>query len=276
MDKELYTDPGISNAELINRDTFERLKARKKHKRVFRTISYILISLVLGLIFVAICMAVFLKIEAIEVKGNIRYTREEIVQASGISVGQNLYAIDKKAARAYITADHPYINEVVIRRNLPSTLVFNVSEEKSKYYTEICGEYFVLSESLRVLERRDSIPTVQEGEDPLVLLLLSEVKSAVVGEELEFTKDVTFEYINDFMQNLNNNTMTKDLTEIDMSEKYNIYVNYKGRFRIYIGDNTETEMKLKFAKLMIDTFDENKRGQIDAHDITVGSVILEN
>lgn len=274
MDKDLYNDPEISNAELVNRDTLERLKAKKRHKKVFRTINYILLAIILCFIFVVICMALFLKIESIEVKGNDRYTKDQIIGASGISVGQNLYAINKNTAREYITTEYPYIHEVVIRRNLPSTLVFRVKEEEPRYYTEISGEYFVLSETMRVLERTTEMPSTEEA--PLVHILLSELKSAVVGEQLEFEKELTFEYINNFMQSVNGHDVASELTEIDLSKKYNIYVTYQGRFRIYLGDSSETEMKLKFAKLMIDTFEEHQSGSVDAHDITVGSVILNN
>ncbi len=272
MDKELYNDPEISNAELVNRDTFERLMAKKRHKRVFRTISYILLAIVLCFIFVVICMALFLKIEKIEVSGNNRYTEEQIIEASGITVGQNLYAINKKTARAYITKEYPYINEVVIRRHLPSTLNFKINEEEARYYTEICGEYFVLSKTLRVLERTDKCP--ENEENKLVYLLMSDLKSAVVGKTIEFEKESAFEYINNFIQSINMYEFSDKLTEIDLSKKYNIYVNYEDRFRIYLGDSTETAMKLKFAKLMIDTFEEHQGGTVDAHDITVGSVIL--
>ena len=274
MDKELYNDPEISNAELINRDTYERLLAKKKHKKVFRTFGYILLSIVLCFIFIAVCMAIFLKIESIEVKGINRYTKEQIVEASGISVGQNLYAINKKTSISHITTEYPYINSVVIRRNLPSKLVFRITEEEPIYYTEICGEYFVLSETLRVLERRKDMPSTED--EPLVKLILSEVKSAVVGETIVFDKEITFEYIDGFMQAVCSHETADDLTEIDLSRKYNIYVRYQDRFEIYLGDSSETDMKLKFAKLMIDTFDPDQRGSVDAHDITVGSVILEN
>jgi cell division protein FtsQ len=219
-------------------------------------------------------MAVFLKIEKIEVKGNGIYTKEQIIDASGISIGDNLYAINKKTARSFITTEYPYIKEVVIRRNLPTTLVFKITEEQPVYYTEICGEYFVLSKSLRILERTYEKPSNEEN--PLVLLLLADVKRAVVGETLEFEKELTFEYINNFMQSVNEHEIADKLTEIDISNKYNIYVSYQGRFRIYLGDSTETDMKLKFAELMINTFEQDKRGTVDAHDITVGSVILDN
>ena len=63
---------------------------------------------------------------------------------------------------------------------------------------------------------------------------------------------------------------------LSISSKYNIYVTYQDRFRIYLGDNSETEMKLTFAKLMINEFKPEQSGTVDAHDITVGSVILDN
>ena len=51
MDKKLYNNKEISNAELVNRDTFERLMAKKRHKKVFRSISYVLLSIVLCFVF---------------------------------------------------------------------------------------------------------------------------------------------------------------------------------------------------------------------------------
>lgn len=274
MDRELYNDPEISNAELINRDTFERLMAKKKHKKIFRRINYILLSIVLCFIFVVTCMALFLKIENIEVYGNNRYKMEQIIESSGITVGQNLYAINKKTARSAIMTDYPYIDSVTIRRKLPATLTFRVTEELPKYYTEICGEYFILSDTLRVLERCDEL--VMDEEQPLVKLLMSDINSAVVGEQITFDKVLTFEYLLDFIQALKGHDVTKHITEIDLSRKYNIYVMYQDRFEIYLGDSTDMDMKLTFAKLMIDTFEPEQAGSVDAHDITVGSVILDN
>ena len=276
MDNYSYNGADISNAELVNRDTLDRLMAKKKHKKIFRRIGYVLLSLILCLIFGVICMALFLKIESMEVSGNKRYTAEQIVSVSGIEVGQNLYAINKKAAKGFITEEYPYINDVTIRRELPSTLTFKVEEDIPRYYTEICGEYFVLSESLRVLERTFDIPQSGDEEIKLIPLLMSEVQTAVVGDELVFEKELVFEYISNFIQALTSHEMAPEITSIDMTQRYNIYVTYQDRFRIYMGDNTETAMKLTFAGLMIETFPQDKSGQVDAHDITVGSVILDN
>lgn len=276
MDRDLYTEEELSNAELVNRDTLERLKAKKKHRKLFRTISYILLSIVMCLIFIVICMAVFLKIENIEVKGNDRYTPDEIIESSGITTGQNLYAINKNEAKENIYLEYPYISEVVIRRELPSTLHFKVYEEQPKYYTEICGEYFLLSDSLRVLEKTEEIPLSEDEERKLIPLYLSEIRAAIVGEKLEFEKELVYEYISTFITAVSFHETANDLTSIDMRERYNIYVEYQNRFSIYMGDYTETDMKLTFAKLMIESFPPEQSGSVDAHDITVGSVILDN
>ena len=274
MDKDLYNNPEISNAELVNRDTFERLLAKKRRKKIIRRINYILLSIVMCFVFVIVCMALFLKIEKIEVKGNDRYDKDKIIEASGISVGQNLYAIDKKKARELIQTEYPYINNVVIRRTLPSTLTFTVTEEEPTYYTEICGEYFILSSSLRVLGKTDVMPKT-DNDKRLVKLKLADVKSVILGETVEFDKELSFDYISTFIAEITEHKISEHLTEIDISKKYNIYVEYQGRFRIYMGDNTETEMKLTFAMLMIDKFEPEQSGEVDVHDITVGSVILD-
>ena len=132
-----------------------------------------------------------------------------------------------------------------------------------------------MSSTLRVLEKTDADPNLNR-EDKLVLLLLSDVKSAIVGQEIEFTKQLAFDYIGTFIKNVTEHEIASELTEIDISSKYNIYLTYQDRFRIYLGDNSETEMKLTFAKLMINEFKPEQSGTVDAHDITVGSVILDN
>lgn len=274
MDKDLYNNPDISNAELVNRDTFERLLAKKRRKKIIRRINYILLSVVMCFVFIAVCMALFLKIEKIEVKGNERYDKEKIIEASGIRVGQNLYAINKKKAHELIQTEYPYINNVVIRRTLPSTLTFTVTEEAPMYYTEICGEYFILSSTLRVLGKTDVMPTT-DGEQRLIKIKLADVKSVILGESIEFDKELSFDYISSFIAEITEHKIAEHLTEIDISKKYNIYVEYQDRFRIYMGDNTETEMKLTFAMLMIDKFEPEQSGEVDVHDITVGSVILD-
>ncbi len=71
---------------------------------------------------------VFFQVETVEVFGNSRYSREEIVEAAGIQVGDNLYHMNKYKVAEQLRQTLPYIGEVSIDRRLPSTIVITVSE----------------------------------------------------------------------------------------------------------------------------------------------------
>lgn len=71
---------------------------------------------------------VFFRVETVEVTGNQRYTREEIVEASGIQTGDNLYALNKVRIDRRIRTRLPYVGELSINRSLPSTIRIAVTE----------------------------------------------------------------------------------------------------------------------------------------------------
>lgn len=86
------------------------------------------------LIFVAICgaiavaLALFFKVDTITVTGNSRYTANQIIEASGIETGDNMFFLNKYHASERITAALPYVETVRISRQLPDTLVVTVTE----------------------------------------------------------------------------------------------------------------------------------------------------
>ncbi len=71
---------------------------------------------------------VFFRVEHIIVDGNARYTQEEVVAASGIQLGDNLYGLNKLKIDSGIRAALPYIGDLTIRRALPSTIVITITE----------------------------------------------------------------------------------------------------------------------------------------------------
>ena len=71
---------------------------------------------------------VFFRVETVMVTGSQRYTQEEIIAASGIQVGDNLYALNKVRIDRNIRTQLPYVGELSINRALPSTIVITVVE----------------------------------------------------------------------------------------------------------------------------------------------------
>lgn len=79
---------------------------------------------------VAITMGatVFFQVEEIAVAGNSRYTQEEIIQATGIQIGDNLFRMNKYEIYQQVYEQLPYIETILIRRGLPSTILVTVTE----------------------------------------------------------------------------------------------------------------------------------------------------
>lgn len=71
---------------------------------------------------------VFFQVETIAVTGNSRYTQGEIIDASGVQVGDNLFRMNKKQISQEILHQLPYVESVTILRGLPSTITFQVTE----------------------------------------------------------------------------------------------------------------------------------------------------
>lgn len=101
----------------------KRKRRRSRFGVLFKLLC--LVALVAALTFGA---TVFFQVEAIAVTGNNRYTQEEIIAASGVQVGDNLFRMSKKQISEQILHQLPYVESVSILRGLPSTITFQVTE----------------------------------------------------------------------------------------------------------------------------------------------------
>ena len=71
---------------------------------------------------------VFFQVETVVVSGNSRYTQEEVIQATGIQTGENLFGMNKYQVARQVLQALPYVEQVMIRRTLPSTIVITLTE----------------------------------------------------------------------------------------------------------------------------------------------------
>ena len=103
-------------------------KHQRKTRRVRFTWLYGVISALLILAAVVGGCIVFFRVDTINVQGNSRYTQEEIVAASGIEQGDNMFLINKFQVIDQMISQLTYLDDVTIRRGLPSTLNVTVTE----------------------------------------------------------------------------------------------------------------------------------------------------
>lgn len=241
--------------------------ARREHlRRIRRIIITVAVSLALCVIFAATCVALFFKVGAVSVSGCNLYDDWRVRDASGITTGINLYKIDKAAVAERIIMRLPYVRSVTIRRSLPSTVSITVVEDTPLYYCEVGGEYYLLSSSLRVLERTDDPESLRTRFPAIIRLVTLDISRAVVGEPVAFYDSDYFDYALDMLAVFSDCALADKLTTINFNDKYDIYLVYDGRFRIEIGSVDSLTLKMTMAAEVLSSMSDSYRGLLNVEN----------
>ena len=112
---------------------------------------------------------VFFRVEAVTVSGNQRYTREEIIAASGIELGDNLYSLNKIRIDQNIRATLPYIGDLTINRSLPSTIVITVTEWEAVAQVAVPDPERVSALQQERLEEDPKAEPIQTAREPWLI-----------------------------------------------------------------------------------------------------------
>lgn len=116
---------------------------------------YKLLSVLLIVAAILTGCVVFFRVDEVLVVGQSRYTQEEIVAASGVEQGDNLFLINKLELVERVLARLPYVDELTISRKLPDTLVLSVTECVPVAVIQANGAYWLMDAKCKLLEQGD-------------------------------------------------------------------------------------------------------------------------
>ena len=148
----------------------QRINERKRYyarrRRSFRSRFYIItwIIIMLAVAFIFSISGLF-TVDSIEVKGNSRFTTEEIINMGHASPGKNIiYDLDNASIEEYLKGN-PYIKNAKVSRKLPSTMVIKVSERSERMAFKYDDDYLVMDGDGLLLRKSRTEPmvTIIEG-----------------------------------------------------------------------------------------------------------------
>ncbi len=224
------------NERIINRTTQRRKRNRRK-KLIVRA-SFGAIFLLVG---VVIVLTMFFNIKEITITGDTIYASDEIINASEVSVGDNLIFVSKKKINNKVTETLPYVGSVKVKRHLPTGLELVVTKTDATFAVTQDGYFTLLNEKGKVLEAN----TEFIGEN-ITLLNLGNIISANVGQDIELeSKDLLDKLIE--VQTACNESGLKDISSIDLSDIYNIKLVYQGRITLELGETNKSNLVKKLA-----------------------------
>ena len=201
---------------------------------------YIPIGVLLIILLTILGTSGFLRIMEIEVDGAVMYSDDEIIGASGISMGNHLFFIDSSAAASRIEQVLPFINGVTVTRVPPGAVRIEVSESTALAFVVSASEALIIDSSGRVLGRAGATP------DDLIAIKGFTTGEIIEGSRLkavqggEYQLDIMLDILGAFEKE----GMEKLVTYLDVTYITQIEFDYKIRYTVVLGGASNLKQKL--------------------------------
>ena len=227
------------------------------------TVVAIVVALVLA-------MAVFFRVEHIQVAGMEQYTAWDISQASGIQQGDSLFSLGMPGAAARVQK-LPYVKDVRIGIKLPNTVVIHVTEVRVTYAVKAENDdWWLVDSDGKVIEKIPAEPQVAVTKILGVRVLAP--KAGQSAEALETampevdaegnTIPVTVTAAHQLKvalgiaKDLEANGIIGQAASIDVNDLGDIQVWYGQQYQIKLGNENQLSYKISLAKGAIDTLNQ--------------------
>lgn len=235
----------------VVKTSVKRKQNSKRQRRRRRNMSmYILLVLILvvGIGF-ALSMTMFFNIKTIRVTGETAYTDQEVFAASGIQVGDNLMRLDTVSVSNSVLSKLLLAEDVYVKKHFPSTVEIMVKPCVPTACVAYEGGYLIVSAKGKILEK------TSEPQEGLLIFTGYNPEFVEPGQMLTSAEDQKNSIYTTFL----GNAYGADLTEVDMTDQYDIVVYYGDRIRFEIGNANEITYKLQLAATAIPRLNESKK-----------------
>ena len=226
---------------------------------------YTPVAALLVLFIVIFGVSVFFRVATIEVSGSSRYTSDEIIAASGIEAGDNLFLIDRDAAALRIKSAMPYIADIRIDPAIPDKAVIIVTESAAFAAIGTSGDYWKVDAAGRILERSDFLGT--SG-----LIRVTGVTLAAPKEGAKLAVDSAFDtqlgFLLDVFSAIDKAGIGGDVSELDISNISAITFIYKGNITVKLGGGDNAEHKISKLLATITELAELEAGASGTIDVS--------
>ncbi len=190
---------------------------------------------------------VFFKVENYEISGNERYTDAEILGAAGLGDNENLYNIDLSATEQKIKKKLIYIDSVSVSRELPGTIVIEITEAEEFACCQYEGNrYAVISRSGRYLSTEQAEPN-----EELLQIYGLDLIDVSLGDEFTSSDENKKTIIMNLLDVIED-TCPGMIDYIDITDRTDIIMSYdNGRIEIDFGSSLDYEYKMRYLITII-------------------------
>lgn len=222
---------------------------------------YKLLSVLVICAAVVMALTLFFRVDTIEVTGTERYTEKDVIEASGIQLGDNLFLLNKYEAARSIAEQLPYIDieDIRIRRELPDTLLIDVAECGTPLAVIQNGSAWLLSPKGKIVEQ---LPASQAGDYAVIdgCELLAPSMGTDIALSTEFANQQTS--LLALLAALDAAGLTDRVDAIHLDDLSRLTMDYAGRFSVEMEYNADYDRMLQILEAGISKLESNQTGSI--------------
>ena len=228
----------------------------KRNKRVRKMITCVmLIAIVIGGGAFALTSPIF-NIKEIQVLDNEQVSKETIESLSGLHEGENIFRFLKINVEQAIKKE-AYIEDVEIKRKLPTTVEIKVKERKSSFSIAFLNSYAVINNQGYILEM-----TEQNKGLPIIKGINTDEGQISAGNRLNNEDLSKLETAIKIVNTFKDNNLDGQITSIDLTNESECKVEMEQEQKmIYLGDKTNLSNKIIYVQAIINET-KNKKGEI--------------
>ena len=206
-------------------------------------------------------VAIFFRVNHVQVQGNRIYSEEQVTKVSGVETGDNLLMVNKPAIVGSIYANLPYVQTVSVGRVLPDTVVIKIQEsEIAGIVRSDTGSSWYLNTQGRVLG------SSVEGFDGQVVELTGFTVTAPAAGENAVASIGMEDSLAAALQTLSQMEGTGLIgmvSTIDTEKSFDIRVYCSDQYEVQLGGDDQLEYKIWCLQAVLEELSEYHRGIID-------------
>ena len=208
------------------------------------------------------------------------YTSDQILQALGVQLEENIFSFDPAAKQAALEKQFPLLESIQVVREYPNTVVVKVTEAVPAYAMQTKSGWLTLSDNFKILACDSAQPTglktlyggepvsVQPGDQlgfelPQTADSAASDASGASSEAQEPQEDGRLAALAELQAKLEEYGMLDDVTRIEFADTDQMAFLYQDRISVLLGTLNDLDYKLDRARYVLTNADGKGCGPTD-------------
>lgn len=233
------------------------VRRKRRRRRQNLSLYYAIMFFLVAAVGIILSLTVFFNIKEAIVTGKSIYNDNDIILSSGIQTGDNLVRLSSSKTEKKILSSLPYVDTVTITKKFPDKVEIEVTPSVEFANIKYESGYLLISGSGKIL----SYSAAPKSGYPIIIGCENE--NFEPGSLVKISDEENNNAFYSLIETMISEGVTEKITEIDVSDRYNISIVYDDRIRVELGSLNDIPYKLRFSYMLVtEKISINKKGTL--------------